>query len=102
METERDEEKLERLFAAARQYAPYEPGSEAGFETRLMAKIRAERKREALFPVWAWRLVPVFFALVILLGIWAYKAGTRDVTDLSAMTKIGNEEAVLTAFLAGE
>ena len=102
METERDEERLERLFAAARQHRPYEAGSGAGFETRLMARIREERKRETPFPVWAWRLVPVFFTLVILLGIWAYKAETRDTTDLSAITKIGNEETVLTAFLTGE
>jgi hypothetical protein len=102
METERDEERLDKLFAAARQCAPYEPDIEAGFETRLMARIRAERKREAPFPVWAWRLVPAFLTLVILLGIWAYKAETHDATDLSAIAKIGNEETVLTAFLTGE
>jgi len=102
METERDEERLERLFAAARKHAPYGPDIETGFETRLMARIRAERERETLFPVWAWRLVPVFFTLVILLGIWAYQAETREGTDLSAIARIGNEETVLTAFLTGE
>lgn len=102
METEKDEERLERLFEAARRYAPHRTESEAGFETRLMARIRADRTRETPFPVWAWRLVPAFLALVILFGIWAYRAETHDTTDLSAITKIGNEEAVLTAFLAGE
>lgn len=102
METDPEDNKLERLFAAAREPESYPSDREVGFETRVMATIRAERERGRPFFVWAWRFIPVFISLVIILGIWSYAFETHDMTDLSAVTKIGNEETMLTAFLTGE
>jgi hypothetical protein len=102
METDPSDKKLERLFAAARKAELYEVQREYGFEARVIAKIRS--RREGLIPFFsiAWRLIPVFVSLVILLGIWTYATEPRSMIDLSAITKIGNEEAMLTASLAGE
>ena len=102
MGTDRNEEKLERLFAAARKAEPYKKEIEYGFETRLMAKIRAQGERQTPFLLWAWRLIPVFASIVIFLGIWTYSSRYNSMTDLGAISMVGNEETTLLAFLTGE
>jgi hypothetical protein len=102
METDQNDNKLDRLFAAARKAELYEPNREYGFETRVMAKIRAQRERQAPFPLLAWRLIPFFVSLVIFLGIWIYSSEPHQITDLSAIANIGNEESMLVAYLTGE
>ena len=105
METDPNEEKIDRLFTAARKAEPYEKEIELieyGFETRLMAKIRAERERQMPFFLWAWRLVPAFVSIVIFLGIWIYSSRYSHMTDLSAIIGIGNEETTMVTFLTGE
>ncbi len=102
MEADQNDNRLDRLFASARGVELYDPHREYGFERRVMAKIHAKREGQMHFLVWAWRLIPVFISMVILLGIWTYTSESRYTTDLSAVTRIGNEEAMLTASLAGE
>jgi hypothetical protein len=102
MRHDMDDENLDRLFAAARRAEPYRSEIEYGFETRLMAKIRARNEGRAPYLLWSWRLIPVFISLIILIGIWTYTAESPSVIDINAITRIGNEEAMLTAFLTGE
>ena len=102
MENDPKEMKLDRLFAAARKAELYPPENEYGFETRVMARIRAERESERSFFLWEWRLIPLFVSLIIVLGIWIYASESHSSVDLSTLTHIGNEEAVLTAYLTGE
>ncbi len=75
MKTERND-GLDRLFAAAR---AVEPGVspdvsavENALETRVLARIREKREKRVPLFYWAWRLAPVFSALVIALGAWYY------------------------------
>ena len=66
------DEELNRLFQAARQHTPDTARAEYAFETRLLARLRAERARPAAWP-WAAvaaRLLPVFAAIVLALGAW--------------------------------
>ena len=102
MENDPKDVKLDRLFAAARKAELYTPEKEYGFETRLMARIRAERESQKSFLRWEWRLIPLFVSLIIFLGIWIHASESRLTIDLSALTHIGNEEVVLTAYLTGE
>ncbi|MGD1074610.1 MAG: hypothetical protein ABR903_00820 [Thermodesulfovibrionales bacterium] len=102
METDQNDSRLDRFFAAAREAELYDPKKEYGFESRVMAEIRAKREGQIPFFVWAWRLIPVFISIVILLGIWTYSSESRYTTDLSAVTRIGSEETMLTASLTGE
>jgi len=102
MEYDQDVNKLDRLFAAARKAEPYRSDAEYGFETRVMASIRAQREGQRPFLLWSWRLIPYLVSAVILLGIWTFASESHSVIDLSAITRIGNEEATLTAFLTGE
>ncbi|MGC9977128.1 MAG: hypothetical protein ABSA46_12280 [Thermodesulfovibrionales bacterium] len=102
METDQNDKRLDRLFAAGRGAELYDPQKEYGFESRVMAEIRAKSEGRTPFLVWAWRLIPVFISLVIFLGIWTYMSECRYTTDLSVVTRIGSEEAMLTASLTGQ
>jgi len=102
METDRNDERLDGLFAAARKAELYDPRSEYGLESRVMAKIRAEREKQMPFNVWAWRLIPFFLSVVVLLGIWIHMSESLYTTDLTAVANIGNEETMMTASLTGE
>jgi hypothetical protein len=102
MESDPIEKKFDRLFAAARKAQFYSSESEYGFESRVMERIREKREGQRCFLLWAWRLIPVFVSLVVFMGLWVYASESRSTIDLSAITKIGSEEATLTAFLTGE
>ena len=102
METDSNDEKLDRLFATARKTKLYKTDMEYGFETRVMEKILAKRERQMPFLLWVWRLIPVFVSIVIFLGIWIYSSRHSSMADLSAITEIGNEETTLVTFLTGE
>ncbi len=102
MEKDPKDEGLDRLFTAARKAGFYSPGAEYGFETRVAAQIRAKREERPPFFLWAWRLIPVFVTIVIFLGIWIFTYQQNQQIDLSAVSNIGNEETMLTAYLTGE
>ncbi len=102
MGTDPKEEKIDRLFAAARGAQPYRKEVEYGFETRLMSNIRTKGERRLPFLGWAWRLIPAFVSVVIVLGIWTYESRFSHMTDLTAIAAVGGEESTMVAFLAGE
>ena len=65
------DEELDSLLRAARAEAPADLGRiEFGFETRLLARLREERRSSWL--AWAWRLCPFAAALAIAAGVWSY------------------------------
>jgi anti-sigma factor RsiW len=99
MEEDRDD-VIDKLFADARKSAAYDSKREYGFETRVMAKLRAERQQQRPFQFWAWRLIPAFCSIVLALGVWTY-AGAKNMMDLNALTS-GGEEKMLVAYLTGE
>ncbi len=70
-------DNLDKLFQAARQAPVDTSRQEFGFETRLLARLRAETPWYAF----AWRLVPVFAALVLALGVWQYLTPTMESFD---------------------
>jgi hypothetical protein len=64
--------ELDALFARARAQRPDTSAAEYAFETRLLARLREERRPEPE-SVWAyasWRLAPIFAALVVGLAVW--------------------------------
>ena len=66
---------LDALFARARVQKPDTSAAEYAFETRLMARLR-EQRRPDLDSIWAsvtWRLAPIFAACVIGLAIWQHE-----------------------------
>jgi hypothetical protein len=102
MENDLNDEKLDRLFGDARKAVHYRKDIEYGFETRVMARIKEEGERRSPFLLWAWRLIPVFASIVVVLGIWIYSTRYSSTADLTTLTRVGNEDTTLVAFLAGE
>ena len=102
VEKDRDDDRIERLFAAARESQPYNTNLEYGFETRVMAKIRERRNGQKPFFSWAWRLIPAFVVVVMMLGAWTYISEQRQLIGLSSIAGINNEETMLVAYLTGE
>lgn len=67
-------DNLDKLLQAARQAKPDTSRLEFGFETRLLARLRAERAAAAPWYALAWRLAPVFAAVVLAWGVWEFAA----------------------------
>lgn len=67
---------LDTLFSTVREDAPDTSRAEYGFETRVMARIRADGRIS--WQGWAWRLCPFFTALAVATGAWFYSH--RDTT----------------------
>ena len=89
-----NDEQLNNLFQSARAATPDTARIEYGFETRLLARLRAEGRP---WFAMAWRLVPVFAALVVALGVWNY-AGS---TDLHAAIASNSDDSALAVYLTG-
>jgi hypothetical protein len=96
------DERLDRLFAAARDARMDTSAQEEYFETRLMARLR-ERRREGI-PWYAlmWRMMPAFAVLVILIAVYSasYKLPSSD--DLFAAISSGQEDYLAQNVLTGE
>jgi len=94
-----NDEKLDNLFTAARGVKPDTSRAEYGFETRLAARLRADRKPAAPWYAFAWKLIPAFAAVVVVLGVWTFiDSGTGDLQ--SAITG-DHDETALAAFFTG-
>lgn len=88
-------DRLERLFYAGRALPPDTARVEFGFETRLLARLRTESVP------WCgdvWKLLPVFGAIVIILGAWNY---VSEPLDLSATLGGGATGELLANALGG-
>lgn len=90
---------LDRYFALARQAPPDISGVERNFETRVMARIRESREP---WYAWAWRLAPVFLALVLLLAGWSISYSPVHPADPVTMLASGTQEVALLDNLTGD
>jgi len=102
VEKDKDDDGIERLFAAARKSQPYNANLEYGFEARVMAKIRERRDGQKPFFSWAWRFMPTLVVVVMMLGAWTYISEQSQLIGLSSIAGINNEETMLVASLTGE
>jgi hypothetical protein len=59
---------LDALFAQARQQRPDTARAEYAFETRLLARL-SKRSESAPVGLLAWRLLPFFTVIVLILGV---------------------------------
>jgi len=93
------DKQLDDLFALVRSEKPDTTRLEFGFETRLLARLRAAREPLPWFaPVW--RYCPVFALIVIALGIWTF-CSPPDFEMQSLANSAGDNSQVLEYF-AGE
>ena len=88
--TNQPDDPLDALFAQARENRPDTSRAEFGFETRLMARVRA--KRQPTGSVWAmvsWRMIPFFAACVVALAVWQAEVAS-DANDTITMARLNN------------
>jgi hypothetical protein len=100
MNTEQDK-LLDILFVKARVTKPDTTAVEENFEIRLMASIEERRNNRALWSFWAWRLVPVFSLIVIIVGIGDIVVDPDRSNDLTVSFTSGYEENLATSLLGG-
>ena len=57
--------QLDALFASARKHRPDTSAAEFAFETRLLARLRAQKQTSSVWAMVSWRLIPFFAACVV-------------------------------------
>ncbi len=97
-----NDEQLNELFKAARSAKRDTARVEFGFETRLLARLRAERSQTGPWYAFAWKLMPVFAAIVVALGAWNVAGFRSDPADLNAAITANTDESPVASYLAGE
>jgi hypothetical protein len=95
------DQRLDHLFSAAREAVADTSRAEFAFETRLLARIRAERGGSWL--TWARRLCPYFGALALAMSVWGYirSDGLPDGESLYSTIRQGGLP-VLDYYLGGD
>ena len=92
-----NDEQLNELFQSARAVKPDTSRAEYGFETRLLAAIRESRKQPISLATLAWRLMPVFAAIVVAVGVWSYSVQS----EMGAEATLGTGDVAAFAGLVG-
>jgi hypothetical protein len=90
-----NDEQLNKLFQAARSAAPDTSRAEYGFETRLLAALRSQQGQRLPWFAFAWKLMPVFAAVVLALGVWTMMGPGANSSDLQGAIAGDHEESVL-------
>jgi len=62
--------QLDALFALARASRSDTSAAEFAFETRLLARLRAQTETGPVWAMVSWRLIPFFAACVVALTLW--------------------------------
>lgn len=96
------DERLDRLFAAARDVRVDTSALEEHFETRLMARLRERRAEGIPWYALMWRMVPAFAVLVVLIAVYSASYGPPTSGDLFASISSNQEEYVPGNVLTGE
>jgi hypothetical protein len=100
---ENGDKRLDRLFSAARGAPPDTARAEEGFEGRVAARVRGMRPGSGEWPLgaWAWRLSPLFAAVVIAVGVWTAATIPEPVPGAGTEIAAAWEAADMADFLGG-
>ena len=84
--------QLDALFALARARRPDTSAAEFAFETRLMARLRAQQETDSVWAKVSWRLIPFFAACVVALTVWH----SQVVTETNEAEQVADVENPVT------
>ena len=101
METESDK-RLDQLFAAARTEYSEKIALEEHFETRLMARIREQRSELLPWYAMAWRMLPAYTGIALIVATCSITFNPARSTDIFAALTASQEDNVSISLLAGE
>ena len=86
------DDALDDLFAQARALRPDTSAAEYAFETRLMARLRAQEEAGSIWAMVSWRMIPFFAACIVALTLWQVET-TSDATDAATIAGLTNPVA---------
>jgi hypothetical protein len=84
--------QLDALFALARTRRPDTSAAEFAFETRLLARLRAQEDTGSVWAMVSWRLIPFLAACVAALTLWQAEVAS-DTTDAATIAGLNNPVA---------
>lgn len=84
---------LDALFALARERRPDTSRAEFAFETRLLARLKAEREPGSVWAMVAWRMIPFFAVCMVGLVIWQSQL-VSETTDAEQVAYVENPAAL--------
>jgi type IV secretory pathway component VirB8 len=99
---DRYDDKLDALFATARQETPDTTSAAEYFETRLVARLREQRNQPAPWQRLVWQLLPFFAAIAIIVIVCSITLNPLKTSDPFAALTQGTEEIMARNYLAGE
>jgi hypothetical protein len=91
-ESENKYPELDALFAQARARRVDTSAAEYAFETRLMARLRAERDTDSVWARVSWRMLPFFALCVLGLTFWHGEV-LSEVQDAQQLSYVENPVA---------
>ncbi len=97
-----NDDQLNNLFAAARKAQPDTKRTQFAFETRLLARLRAERDPGIAWWFWTRRLAPLFAAIVLGLGAWNFVALNEASTDWQSVIAGNHDDNETVALFDGQ
>ncbi len=95
-----DDTKLDQLLHSLRK-RPVHTERLLGFEGRTMAILRQRAEEPAVFFI-AWRLAPMFLALLLALGGWMYAISTPPANLHFTALGSGHEEVQMVHYITGD
>ena len=95
------EHDLEKLFKTAKAMRPDVKELEAGFEFRISACLREEKRREPLLSVWTWRLAPIMAIPLLILLMINVLLNVQDRRDMFSPID-AYEKSEINMYLRGE
>ncbi|HIJ80179.1 MAG TPA: hypothetical protein HPP76_00555 [Desulfuromonadales bacterium] len=98
---ENSDERLSRLFAAARDERIDTTAAEAYFETRLLGRICELRETSEPWYAAAWRMLPAFATVAAVVAVCTVTFNPSRSSDLFSAIGAGQDEAV-SSFLTRE
>lgn len=97
-----DDAKLDRLLLALRERVVDTTRLDHGFETRMMAVLRQRQAGEPTLFFMAWKLAPMFLALLLAVGGWVYTvSGPQGGVHITAIGA-GHEEVQMVRYMTGD
>ncbi len=96
------DERLDKLFAEARNKRPDTSGLELNFETRLMARIRERRRAGIPWYALVWRMIPAFAVIATTIAVCTISFQPAGSHDLFAAITNSHEEYLASNCLTGE
>jgi len=96
------DDRIDRLFAAARDEKVPVPDADGFFESRLLARIQELREVPVPWYAAAWRMLPAFAAVAAMVMICTFTFAAPKSNDIFAAITSGQEENAGISFLAGE